>query len=279
MSEQDKYNEIVNNLKNNKFSKITFIAGPGISLPAGVPDFRELDESFAPLIIKYGIEDPLELFELNSFIEDPKPFYEFCKLFDVDSAKPTKTHLFMGFLYKKNIVEKIFTQNIDALELKAGLPEDVVVFAHGRANAACCPKCQAPMDLCDLKNEYIMKDKIKYCENCNIPIKPKVTFYGEDLPPNFYTSFLAIQETDLCFILGNDLGIAPFNSLPGKIPENSWKVVINDEKVGGFLFDDPNVHDLFVKGKPDDIIEKLVKDIGWEEEFKKFCQQIMAVYG
>ena len=279
MFDQNKYQEIVDSLKHNKFSNITFIIGPGVSLPAGVPDFRALDETFAPVLLKYGIEDPLELFELSSFIEDPQPFYEFCKLFDIDMAKPTKAHLFMGFLYQKNIINKIFTQNIDALELKAGIPEDIIVFAHGRVNEACCPKCQTPVDLFVLKNEYIMKDKIKYCEKCNTPVKPKVTFYGESLPQTFYNSFLSIQETDLCFILGNDLGIAPFNSLPDKIPEDAWKVVINNENVEGFSFDDLDEKDFFLKGEPDKIIEKLVKDVGWEDEFQKYCQQIMAVYG
>ena len=37
----------------------------------------------------------------------------------------------MGYLCKKGIVKKIYTQNLDGLELKAGVPIDKMVLPFG----------------------------------------------------------------------------------------------------------------------------------------------------
>ena len=116
-----------------------------------------------------------ELFQLSSFKEKPTPFYDFCKGFNIDNCKPTKTHLFMGFFCKKGIFKKIYTQNGDGLELKAGVPIDKMVFANGKITEAAFP-CWKEYDINVLRDEYVMKDKIIYCTSCKTPIKPKVIF-------------------------------------------------------------------------------------------------------
>ena len=103
----DKYKEIVDGLKNNQFRKIMFIAGAGISTAAGIPDFRSKDGCFAQVQKKYNLSYPEQLFQISSFKANPKPFYDFCKGFNIDNCKPTKTHLFMGFLCQKKLVQKI----------------------------------------------------------------------------------------------------------------------------------------------------------------------------
>ena len=178
----NKYQEIVEGLKNNSFRNILFITGAGISTAAGIPDFRSKDGCFAQVQKKYKLSYPEQLFQISSFKRNPAPFYDFCKGFNIDNCKPTKTHLFMGFLCQKNIVRRIYTQNVDGLELKAGVPYDKMVFAHGKITEAACPSCKKEYDINTLKNEYVMKDKIMYCTLCKTPIKPKVIFYGEALP-------------------------------------------------------------------------------------------------
>ena len=253
-----------------------FITGAGISTAAGIPDFRSKDGCFAQVQKKYNLSYPEELFQLSSFKENPAPFYDFCKGFNIDNCKPTKTHLFMGFLCKKGIVKKIYTQNVDGLELKAGVPIDKMVFAHGKITEAACPTCWKEYDINVLRDEYVMKDKIMYCTSCKTPIKPKVIFYGESLPFNFYLNFLFIFGVDLAFIMGSSLRVHPFNQLPGKLPSDTWRVFVNKEKVDDiFNFEDTFSKDLFLEGYTDEIIEKLVKDVGWENDFNNYCEKIL----
>ena len=143
----NKYQEIVEGLRNNTFKNIMFITGAGISTAAGIPDFRSKDGCFAQVQKKYNLSYPEQLFQLSSFKQNPGPFYDFCKGFNIDHCKPTKTHLFMGYLCKRNIVKKIYTQNVDGLELKAGVPINKMVFAHGKITEAACPSCGREYDI------------------------------------------------------------------------------------------------------------------------------------
>ena len=276
----NKYQEIVEGLRNNTFKNIMFITGAGISTAAGIPDFRSKDGCFAQVQKKYNLSYPEQLFQLSSFKQNPGPFYDFCKGFNIDHCKPTKTHLFMGYLCKKNIVKKIYTQNVDGLELKAGVPINKMVFAHGKITEAACPSCGKEYDINVLKNEYVMKDKIMYCESCNTPIKPKVIFYGESLPLSFILNFICIFGCDLAFIMGSSLRVYPFNQLPDKLPSGTWKVFINKERVDDFFnFDDSYSKDLFLEGYSDEIIDKLVQDVGWQNDFNNYCENILNNLG
>ena len=276
----NKYLEIVEGLRNNTFKNIMFITGAGISTAAGIPDFRSKDGCFAQVQKKYNLSYPEQLFQLSSFKQNPGPFYDFCKGFNIDHCKPTKTHLFMGYLCKKNIVKKIYTQNVDGLELKAGVPINKMVFAHGKITEAACPSCGKEYDINILRDEYVMKDKIMHCESCNTPIKPKVIFYGESLPISFILNFIFIYGCDLAFIMGSSLRVYPFNQLPDKLPSGTWRVFVNKEKVDDFFnFDDSYSKDLFLEGYSDEIIDKLVQDVGWQNDFNNYCENILNNLG
>ena len=63
------------------------------------------------------------MFEINYFKQNPEPFYKLSK--ELFSAKivPTITHKFIKKLNEHEIISRVITQNIDGLELLAGLPE------------------------------------------------------------------------------------------------------------------------------------------------------------
>lgn len=277
-----KYQQIVNGLKNNEFHEITFITGAGLSTSAGIPDFRSQNGVFAKAKEKYGYQHPEQLFQLNSFLSNPLPFYNFCQELDMSKYLPTKAHLFQGFLCKKNVINTVFTQNVDGLEIKAGVPKEKIVFAHGNITEAACPMCQTNYDIKEL-NQHIKEQKIFNCTHCNNGfVKPKCIFYGERLPSDFFEKFSNINNSDLAFIMGSTLKVFPFANLPYNLPLNSWRVLINMERAGdteserGFKFNEENNKDLFLQGKCDEMIEKLVKDVGWEEEFNKYCENRLS---
>jgi NAD-dependent SIR2 family protein deacetylase len=277
----NKYEEIINLLKTNQLKNITFITGAGISTSAGIPDFRSSNGLFAQTQKKYNLSNPAEFFQISLFYKHPEYFYDFCKNVEkqINGCKPTKTHLFQGFLCKKGLVKRIFTQNVDGLEIKAGCPKELCTFAHGRIDVAGCPECLRDYDIEELKKK-IYNDEIAYCEKCKKPIKPKVVFYGEYLPQSYFNSFDDIKSTDCAFIMGTSLEVFPFNRLPCNVPDNSWRILINLVKVSGpffttnrLKFDNEYKKDCFVKGLTDEVVQKIVDDCGWTVEFNEYCSK------
>jgi len=136
-----KYDNFKNNIMNKKYSKIVFMVGAGISTLAGIPDFRSNTGLFKQLQDKYNLSKPDEFFWKKTFLEKPQYFYEFTKLFDLSKINSTITHKFINFLVKKNIVKCVCTQNIDGLEIKAKIPNEKLIFAHGNFYTGNCLKC------------------------------------------------------------------------------------------------------------------------------------------
>lgn len=50
----------------------------------------------------------------------------------------------MKLLHNKGLLLRCFTQNIDSLEVAAGLPKEKVVAAHGNFDTASCTECCKP---------------------------------------------------------------------------------------------------------------------------------------
>ena len=142
------------------------MVGAGISTSAGIPDFRSQTGLFKQLQDKYNLSCPKEFFLKKTFLEKPQYFYEFTKLFDLSKINSTISHKFMNFFVHKNIVKYIFTQNIDGLEIKAKIPEEKLIFAHGNFYKGHCGKCDKEIDIKKI-NEGIKNDKIYYCPVCN----------------------------------------------------------------------------------------------------------------
>ena len=71
-------------------------------------------------------------FKNENFKNNPKPFFILSKELMPASYKPTVSHYFQRLLVEKGMVRKIYTQNIDALETIANIPDDKVINAHGK---------------------------------------------------------------------------------------------------------------------------------------------------
>lgn len=277
---ENKYEEIVQGLKSGEINNIIFITGAGISTGAGIPDFRSPTGIFASVKNKYNLRRPEDLFQIDSFLENPKPFYDFCKSFKVEGCLPTKSHLFQGFLCKKGLVNRIYTQNVDGLEIKAGVPPSKIVFAHGNITEAGCPVCKKEYDIEELRKR-IMNDEVMKCDKCGSYVKPKCVFYGESLPKLFFLQFLNLKWTSIGIIIGTSLQVYPFATLASTLQSSAWRLMINLEEPDydgdrPFEFNNPNKKDLLLKGKCDEIVEKLVKDVGWEAEFNEYCESTLA---
>ena len=72
--------------------------------------------------------------------------------------------------------------------------------------------------------------------------------------------------------MGTSLKVHPFSSIPQRTPSNTKIVVFNNTKVGEYQYDKITSNSIFIKGKVDDNILKLLKDANKFEEFGKFIK-------
>ena len=267
-----KYNKLVTDFTSGKYKNIIFMVGAGISTSAGIPDFRSDNGLFKILQEKYNLSKPEEFFYKSTFLKNPKLFYEFWKSFNLNQSHPTIAHKFMNFLTKRNYVKYIFTQNIDGLEIKAKIPEEKLVFAHGNSNEGHCPKCETDIDI-EKINDCINKGEIYYCPICKGPCKPKIVFYGESLSLRFFERLQEIKDiVDLIIVMGTSLKVFPFSGIPTLIGPNVALIVFNRNKVGNYEYDKMSENNIFIEGKIDENINTFLKDTKLYYEFETFLK-------
>ena len=69
------YEDLINGFKTNKFKKITIMTGAGISVSAGIPDFRSPDTGLYANLEEYHLPTPEAIFTLRYFKNHPHAFY------------------------------------------------------------------------------------------------------------------------------------------------------------------------------------------------------------
>jgi len=176
------------------------------------------------------------VFEGGYFRQNPLPFYGLIRELFPSTLTPTTTHKFFSLLNKKGILRRIYTQNIDALEHLAGVPEDKIIEAHGSFQNSYCTKCKKTYELKWLKTEIFSPEKnegVPKCVDCQGVVRPDVVLFGESLPSRFWSNISSdFQSCDLLLVFGTSLVVSPFNSLVTKPGSGVPRVYINLSKPG-----------------------------------------------
>ena len=122
-----------------------YISWSILPIQAGIPDFRSPGSGlYDTMAAKFNLSQPQSLFEIDYYLANPGPFLYLAKELLNARVKPTTSHYFQRLLHEKGLLLRSFTQNIDALESMAGLPDDKVVEAHGSTKGAHCLSCKKP---------------------------------------------------------------------------------------------------------------------------------------
>lgn len=265
--------ELAEKLSTGLFRKIAVMTGAGISVNAGIPDFRS-DKGLYNTLQSLSLPFPEAIFDLNYFKNDPTAFYTVAKRFSSLHAKPTITHYFIKLLEEKGLLLMCYTQNVDGLEKKAGLSEKKLVQAHGNSDTAHCVDCGSEYDPWKLRKS-IENGEIAYCE-CGGTVKPDIVFFGEKLPWEFHAKSELASYADLLLVMGTQLAVYPFSSLIDIVSPEAVRVVINKNNLKSylncnFLFntEDGKKRDVFFEGCTDQILGKLCQLAGWSNELNK----------
>ncbi|BAL81409.1 SIR2 family NAD-dependent protein deacylase [Caldisericum exile] len=216
---------VIQVLKNAK--SISVLTGAGISVNAGIPDFRGETGIYTRGLYSENV------FDIDYFFENPKPFYDFVRvMYPVfEKAKPTLAHKFLADLDHNHSV-CIVTQNIDLLHEKAGSKN--VIHLHGSVERSHCLKCGKEYSFERLK-ELVIKSAVPYCESCGGLIKPDIVFFSEPVI-DFDKAIECVSASDIFFALGTSLEVYPANSLVQFARGN--KILINKKETEmDYLFD------------------------------------------
>lgn len=290
------YNTIDDAAKLLKQSRsIMVITGAGISTSLGIPDFRSKGTGFYDKLQQAGYSEPEEVFDIHNFDENPNIFYSLAGDILPDQKRFTPTHAFIKLLQDRGRLQTNYTQNIDNLEELAGVDRSRLIQCHGSFATATCRKCKykVPGDhifgdirakrvarcprcleniarqLGPIKKRKANKPKKKDWEDSDssssydMPeagvMKPDITFFGEQLPDNFFDRFTEddAKNVDLVLVIGTSLKVAPVSEMPNHLPHKVPHIYISREPVEHINFD------IQLLGDCDNVVFELCRRAGW----------------
>ena len=228
-------NNILDIIKQKGYKNILVVAGAGISAGSGIPDFRT-SGFFDKLVKKHGVSTVEELFSRDLFDRKPWILYDIVNQMtkssqnedgSIKEPQPCKAHLFIKHLQDLGILGRVITQNIDGLELKAGVDPDKVVQAHGTIKTGKCTKCD---------NTFEMKsyEEVMHCYNPSHSesgeiVKPDIVLYGDPLPVSVNMRNIRAWDFDCCLVMGTSLKVYPVAAIPQEIDCDVY--VLNNQEL------------------------------------------------
>ncbi|KAF2422411.1 NAD-dependent deacetylase sirtuin-2 [Tothia fuscella] len=264
-------------IKDGRARRIVVMSGAGISTSAGIPDFRSPDTGLYANLARLNLPYAEAVFSIDYFRQKPEPFYELASELFPGKFRPTITHSFITLLHRKGLLLKHFTQNIDCLDREAGLPGEMTVEAHGSFATQRCIDCKLPYPDDEMLEKVKNKD-IPCCKNesCNGLVKPDIVFFGEALPAEFFANRELPQQADLAIIMGSSLTVMPFAGLPQLVREETPRLLINLERVGGI---GSRRDDVLLLEDCDSGVKKLAEALGWLEELEEMWATTGVKFG
>lgn len=281
-------------IKSGDCKNIAILCGAGLSTPCGIPDFRSPETGIFSNLEEYNLPYPEAMFDCDYFQENPNPFYDFSRkiLKNLLEAKPSKAHYFIKLLENKNLLTRVYSQNIDSLEEKAGVDEKLVCCVHGSLKRAYCIECRHAVET-DSVITQIMNKQIPKCPQCSGLVKPAIVFYGEPLPKDFENCLLQDQlKIDLLIIMGTSLTVYPVSYVADVVKPGIPRLLLNKTIIGKFLpkpdLGEASSHssssswgmerhvlnkngryqDVFYQGTCDSGCLRLIELLGWQSEFQ-----------
>lgn len=259
-------------IKTMKPQRILVMTGAGISTAAGIPDFRSPGTGLYANLARLNLPHAEAVFDISYFRKNPNPFYVLAQELYPGKFHPTVSHAFIALLANKGLLRMLFTQNIDCLERRAGVPGDKVIEAHGSFATQRCIDCKEEYPEQDMIS-HVDKGEVPHCKSCTGLVKPDIVFFGEPLPKAFSNNAFQTSVADLVLIIGTSLTVYPFASLPEMVPQGKPRVLFNMERVGDI---GTRADDVLVLGECDDGIRRLADALGWREELEELWESVVG---
>ena len=302
-------------IKSGAVKNIIGLIGAGCSVAASIPDFRSkggLYDTLRPELITATDEqrqmmkdDPTQVVYRSMFEQNQFPYLEVRRPFIIGTAegkwKPTIAQAFFAILFQKNLLHRLYSQNIDGLDYQVEIPRSKICSVHGTMTRVSCEFCGAPgpndgslktfaeLVKKNIRNIYDKDDKEApsestniLCEKCNkAGLKPSTVCYGSSMPDDWLEAVIGdfpsikkgtiiseeehMKQPDLMIVAGTSLTVFPAASLPEKMRERGKPVVVaNRDPVDCSSF-------TFLQGDLDATFLKLTDLCGWLKELEEIA--------
>ncbi|MCQ2386295.1 MAG: Sir2 family NAD-dependent protein deacetylase, partial [Clostridia bacterium] len=166
-----------------------------------------------------------EILSIGCFRAHPEYFFEWSQKFVYccQNFEPDVVHKVLAELEKRDLIDALFTQNIDILHRKAGSKKCYEL--HGSPAHHHCLECGKSASFDEIA-PTVMAGKVPKCE-CGGIFKPDIVFYGESLPEGiFELGEETFSRADLVLALGSSLTVYPAAMLPEIGVTHGAKLVI-----------------------------------------------------
>ncbi|MBS9338620.1 NAD-dependent protein deacetylase [Fructobacillus sp. M2-14] len=184
----------------DKAKNIVFLTGAGVSTLSGIPDYRSKTGVYQGL--DYA---PEYLLSDQAFDQIPEIQYDFMqKNLYFPEAKANVVHKKMA-AFAKSGRAKVITQNIDDLDVQAGLNDDQLIRFHGSLYNLYTPKDGKKETLAEYQHSL-------YRDADGAKIRPAITFYGE-MPFRVDEAIQWMRQSDLVCVVGTSFKVYPFAGL------------------------------------------------------------------
>lgn len=265
LTAQGPLDDIVDGIRSGKTRKIVACVGAGISVSAGIPDFRTPGTGLYDNLQKYDLPYPEVVFDIDYFSKKPEAFCALAMEMWPSNISPTPTHHFFRLLQEKQMLQRLYTQNIDTLERKAGIRPELLVEAHGSFATACCVnrRCRTAKTS-DWFKDQLTAGEVPRCDKCGDLVKPDIVFFGEELPKRFEVLLrqdFTREQPDLLIVAGTSLQVYPFAGLPSMA--RCPRLLINREVPDNF---EATSSDAVLLGECDECFRTLASLLGWLED-------------
>ncbi|KAF3905494.1 hypothetical protein ABW20_dc0108810 [Dactylellina cionopaga] len=270
----------------NKKKKIIVIAGAGISVRAGIPDFRSSNGLFASVKSDYKLKaSGKQLFDASVYKDDKSTsdFHDMVRNLHAmsDGAQPTAFHHLLASLATSGRLLRLYTQNVDCIEtslsplttktpLNNKGPWPKTVQLHGGLDKMTCSKCRV---IKDFTPEIFVGPKPPDCLDCVDweaardasgkrsqgigKLRPRIVLYNEHNPDEDAIGAVSTADLkarpDCLIVVGTSLKIPGVQRLV-----REWCASIRDFRGGKTVWinrDDPpatgqlkGLFDLILKG-------------------------------
>jgi NAD-dependent deacetylase len=193
-------------------SYVVGMTGAGMSVESGIPPFRGADG----LWTKYGTP---RMDGYSDFKKDPTGWWNrrtnekidahILELRDaLQNAEPHAGHYALAGLEQEGHLQSVITQNIDALDEKAGLKN--LLEIHGNRTKLRCIECGNRVSLGDFVPLFAPDP----CEKCEGLVKFDTVMFGEPIPDDVMAASRAeIDKADCVLAIGTSATVRPASGL------------------------------------------------------------------